>query len=119
VTGFKRKDPAEEPPGPVSTGQKDVKGQNPSPVQNAGRPAQQYGMTENPVEDLRIPAYIRKNISIHEPFESGTSPVIPASHTPESGVKHPGGIGGAEEQIQKGHPDTPAYLRRKNNASLQ
>jgi cell division protein FtsZ len=111
VTGFKRKEPGEEPRPTVQTGTKETRSPRPVPVAGPVRPVQQAGFPEPTVDDLRIPAYIRKNLAINEPSElsggrpsTGTRPVMAPAD---------------DEQIQKGQSDTPAYLRRKNGAPLQ
>jgi cell division protein FtsZ len=114
VTGFKRKEPGEEPQSAGSSVVKDSKGQKLPPLAGILKPVQQAGYADSPVEDMRIPAYIRKNISIHEPFDAVPS----ASESKQvATVKPLSTAADAEEQIQKGQPDTPAYLRRKNSAS--
>lgn len=115
VTGFKRKDAA----GAVDQG----KGQPPvsrirdhrqggGPVSPALRSVV-TGLPERQEEDLRIPTYIRRQISIHDPLEVGIKN-RPAPDA-ESGSHAQGVADEAEDQIQKGLPDLPAYLRRKNN----
>ena len=69
--------------------------------------------SERQEEDLRIPAYIRRQLSIHDTREvgSGKQGARDADHNPLAlGVK-----GEREDRIEKGLTDTPAYLRRKNN----
>ncbi|MCE1273753.1 MAG: cell division protein FtsZ [Chlorobiaceae bacterium] len=112
VTGFSRKEPGEEPRTTVQTNVRESRSPKPAPSPGTVRPTQTVGFTEPTVEDLRIPAYIRKRLSINEPTENsgGRGPVIPKPFTPASGD---------DEQIQKGQPDTPAYLRRKNGSPLQ
>jgi cell division protein FtsZ len=65
------------------------------------------------VEDLRIPAYIRRQLSIHDSRDAGTrkNSAPDDSHNPLSS----GGSSEREDKIEKGLSDTPAYLRRKNN----
>ena len=110
VTGFKRKEPGEEPPPTVQTGTKEQRNPRPVPIAGPVRPVQPGGFAEPPIDDLRIPAYIRKNLAINEPSElSGVRP---------STAARPMMAPADDEQIQKGQPDTPAYLRRKNGASL-
>lgn len=64
---------------------------------------------------MRIPTYIRRQISIHDPLEIG----IKNRQAPdaESGNHAQGVADEAEDQIQKGLSDLPAYLRRKNNGA--
>lgn len=112
VTGFKRKEPGEAPRSTVQTGTKETRSARLIPTPGGPRPVQPAGFSDAPVEDLRIPAYIRKSLSINEPSESvggraqvASKPFLSASDD--------------DELIQKGQPDTPAYLRRKNGAPLQ
>ena len=114
VTGFKRKDAAgAEDPGkgqpPVSRIRDHRQG---GPVSPALRSVV-TGLPERQEEDLRIPTYIRRQISIHDPLEIGIKN-RPAPDA-ESGSHAQGVADEAEDQIQKGLPDLPAYLRRKNN----
>ncbi len=63
--------------------------------------------------DLGVPAYIRREIKIIEPVEKGVGSALR-----EGGVQYPSPSGRRapyEERIQKGKPDTPAYMRRLNN----
>ena len=68
---------------------------------------------ERQEEDLRIPAYIRRQLSISDPHEVAG----PKNTGLETDYNPPltGGRGEHEDKIQKGLSDTPAYLRRKNN----
>lgn len=70
---------------------------------------------ERQEEDLRIPAYIRRQLSINDPQEVGG----PKNTGIDSDYNPPlaGNRGEHEDKIQKGLSDTPAYLRRKNNSS--
>jgi len=73
------------------------------------------GLPERQEEDLRIPTYVRRQISIHDPLEVGNR-----KHTEqntENGGHFSRSIEEQEDQIQKGSTDLPAYLRRKNNGS--
>ncbi len=54
-------------------------------------------------DDLRIPAYIRRNIAIHDPQEIGGS---------SAGGGAPTGKSAGDDSISKGDTTTPAYLRR-------
>ena len=117
VTGFKRN--AEEsgketavrrPVTPVHT-------LRPGSVAQSAQPARPTAtlFSERQEEDLRIPAYIRRQLSIHDTREagSGNSGARDADHNPlPLGLK-----GEHEDRIEKGLPDTPAYLRRKNNGT--
>ncbi len=115
VTGFKRKDAA----GAGDPG----KGQPPvskirDPRQGSVSPALRSvvtGLPDRQEEDMRIPTYIRRQISIHDPLEIG----IKNRQAPdaESGNHAQGVADEAEDQIQKGLSDLPAYLRRKNNGA--
>ncbi len=108
VTGFKRKEPDEEPRPTVKTaGPREASLPRISPGPSSVRPAQTAGYVEPvPAEDLRIPAYIRKSLSIHEPKESSR---------PDGSVPRGSAAPDADDLIQKGQPETPAYLRMKNN----
>ncbi|NHQ59645.1 cell division protein FtsZ [Chlorobium sp. BLA1] len=65
---------------------------------------------ERQEEDLRIPAYIRRQLSIHDPHEvEGRK----NSGTTDQKTTVPAGTGDSDDKIQKGSTDTPAYLRRK------
>ncbi len=117
VTGFKRKEPGEEPRVVPQPGVQEAKTPKQAPVHSFVRPIQQSGYTDQPGEDFRIPAYIRKNKSITEPFDSARTEGSAGRHP---GIpKSPGTNSEDDEQIQKGQTDTPAYLRRKNNGPLQ
>jgi cell division protein FtsZ len=117
VTGFKRKEPGEEPRTPPQAEPKDAR--TPKHSLNPGfvRPLQPAAISDQSIEDLRIPAYIRKSLSITEPVDIARTDA--ASARPNTGAKLPGPDSDDDEQIQKGQPDTPAYLRRKNNGPLQ
>jgi cell division protein FtsZ len=68
---------------------------------------------ERQEEDLRIPAYIRRQLSINDPHEVGVQKKT--GHDTDYNPSITGGRGEHEDKIQKGLSDTPAYLRRKNN----
>ena len=68
---------------------------------------------ERQEEDLRIPAYIRRHLSINDPHEVGVRKNT--GHDTDYNPSIVGGRGEHEDKIQKGLSDTPAYLRRKNN----
>ncbi len=73
----------------------------PYPVQP--RPQQVHAGSQEPSSDeLKIPTYIRKKISIHEPME--VSSKSPDSKSEESN---------SDDIILKADPNTPAYLRRR------
>ena len=69
--------------------------------------------SERKEEDLRIPAYIRRQLSINDPHEVEVRKNT--GHDADCNVPLTGGRGEREDKIQKGSSDTPAYLRRKNN----
>jgi cell division protein FtsZ len=112
VTGFKRKEPGAEPRSTVQTGTKETRSPRLMPSPGGPRPVQPAGFSEVPVEDLRIPAYIRKSMSINEPSEL-------AGGRPQAGPKPFSSASDDNELIHKGQSDTPAYLRRKNGTPLQ
>ncbi|MCW8796501.1 MAG: cell division protein FtsZ [Chlorobium sp.] len=60
------------------------------------------GLQELKPDDLRIPAYIRRKIAIHDPMEPGSR-----RKTPNAGDER------SDDVIQKGDAGTPAYLRRR------
>jgi len=114
VTGFRRKDMDEGKAPAVRHPVVAVPGIRPGQAPPTGRkPVSNY--TERQEEDLRIPAYIRRQLSIHDPSEIGLR-----KNTVRD-VEHPppiiSGRGAHEDIIQKGLSDTPAYLRRKNNGN--
>jgi cell division protein FtsZ len=117
VTGFRRMEPGEEREAGAPTGQQERAASKAPPAQGFGRPVQASGYPETVVEDIRIPAYIRKSRSIKEPFDIGRAEG--QATRPLSGSNQPGALDDDNEQIQKGSPDTPAYLRRKNNPPRQ
>ncbi len=112
VTGFKRKTqddgtaPAVRPFVPPVQGLR--LGQAPS---SSRQGASLYA--ERKEEDLRIPAYIRRQLSINDPQEiEGRKNT---GHDADYSPPIVGSRGEHEDKIQKGLSDTPAYLRRKNN----
>lgn len=113
VTGFKRKDKDEGKDSvvrrSVAPGQVSRSGQN----SQSARPSSVPLNPERQEEDLRIPAYIRRQLSIHDPREVGGRNNI--LHSSDHNPLISGGNGEHEDKIQKGSSDTPAYLRRKNN----
>ncbi|NTU52521.1 MAG: cell division protein FtsZ [Chlorobiaceae bacterium] len=111
VTGFRRMEPESDLRIPApQVGQRDTSTPKAPPHQSFARPGgYSTGMPEPVVEDMRIPAYIRKSLTIKEPFDIGRNDTPP-------GRTHVGTDD--SEQIQKGATDTPAYLRRKNNPPL-
>ncbi|WP_294346049.1 cell division protein FtsZ [Prosthecochloris sp.] len=54
-------------------------------------------------DDLRIPAYIRRKIAIHDPMEVGSPSKEGGSKTEEN----------SDDMIRKGESSMPAYLRRR------
>jgi cell division protein FtsZ len=118
VTGFRRMEPDSDlRPVASQPGQRETVVPKALPVQGFGRPAHPAAFPEQVVEDMRIPAYIRKSLSIKEPFDIGGREGAPSRSYSGSGPLSSGGTDD-NEQIQKGQPDTPAYLRRKNNSPL-
>ncbi len=111
VTGFKRKEQTEgkEPVVrlPVTPVQGLRSGQSAPSVRHAASM-----FPERQEDDLRIPAYIRRQLSIHDPRDAENKKNAPreADNNPLNTT----GSGKHEDKIQKGLPDTPAYLRRKN-----
>lgn len=118
VTGFRRREEESESRGAATQpSQRDAAMPRTPPVQGFGRPCHPSGIPEPVVEDMRIPAYIRKSLSIKEPFDIGRNDAPSSRPYPGTSPLAPGTDD--NEQIQKGQPDTPAYLRRKNNSPLQ
>jgi cell division protein FtsZ len=117
VTGFKRVEPGEARQSGLQTGPQEKVAPKAPPAQCFGRPMHSSGYPEQVVEDMRIPAYIRKSRSIQEPFDIGRAGSDAARRAGGSNTLP--GQGDDNEQIQKGSADTPAYLRRKNNPPLQ
>jgi len=115
VTGFKRKDSSipddHEPERQQHARTSDHRQGSLSPALRSVV----TGIPERQEEDLRIPTYIRRQISIHDPLEVGlkTRTVTDA----ESSGHAKGGADEPQDQIEKGHPGLPAYLRRKNNGA--
>ena len=111
VTGFKRKDHEDGKPPLVNAPAAHVPGMRPGQI-----PVSRQSISLSPErqeEDLRIPAYIRRQLSIQDPDEVGLrkNHGTNLDHNPALAV----GKGEHEDKIQKGLSDTPAYLRRKNN----
>ncbi|HHE32361.1 MAG TPA: cell division protein FtsZ [Chlorobaculum parvum] len=113
VTGFKRVEQEQQASSP-SSARKESSTSSPPVAQGFGRPAHPtaVGVPEQVVEDRKIPAYIRRNLSISEPFDIGRV------GEPAGGKKPLKPESGDDEQIDKGSADTPAYLRRKNSSPL-
>ncbi|MEI6847348.1 MAG: cell division protein FtsZ [Chlorobiaceae bacterium] len=112
VTGFKR---IEQNDGkeskmriPPAVAQESRFGVPASPIRSASSV-----YIERQEEDLRIPAYIRRQLSIHDPHEVGMKKNIGNStdQKPSVSVR----LENKDDKIQKGSSDTPAYLRMKNN----
>ncbi len=113
VTGFKRKEQGDEKVPPVRQPAAAVPGgrHGHMPASSIRQGSGLY--PERQEEDLRIPAYIRRQLSIHDPHEIGIK-----KNTAHDSSYHPpvaGNAGEHEDKIEKGLSDTPAYLRRKNN----
>ncbi|ABB24947.1 cell division protein FtsZ [Pelodictyon luteolum] len=118
VTGFKRKD--QEPPKPrereeppaMTSGMRTV-----PPRQHRSHQmpfaAQQGAAAERPDEDLRVPAYIRKNIQISGPYDAAGR--MTDGQGGGFGRASAGRNGEHEDIIQKGQSDLPAHLRRTKN----
>ncbi|HED30810.1 MAG TPA: cell division protein FtsZ [Prosthecochloris aestuarii] len=64
-------------------------------------------------DDLRVPAYIRRKISIHDPLDLGSSSHTRAPQADDAEDITMPSSRKNEERIRKGSPDTPAYLRRR------
>jgi cell division protein FtsZ len=114
VTGFKRKDEEEGVAPAVRRQVSPVPSVRPGQIPTPGRkPVTHYG--ERQEDDLKIPAYIRRQLSIHDPHEVG----LKKNKVQDVGQNSPfsDGRGEREDSIQKGLSDTPAYLRRKNNGN--
>lgn len=112
VTGFKRKEAGCEQQESSPSGRQESSMPSTSPSQGFGRPAHPAGPPEQVLEDRRIPAYIRRNLSIKEPFDTGRTGDSGAVSKPFSPDSGDGG------QIRKDSASTPAYLRRKNNPPM-
>ncbi|TLU87402.1 MAG: cell division protein FtsZ [Chlorobium sp.] len=113
VTGFKRKDREDAKDPVVRRTAAQVPGMRPGHIPASVRQTVSLS-PEKQEEDLRIPAYIRRQLSIHDPHEVGLrkTPGAEAELNPSLVA----GRGEREDKIQKGLSDTPAYLRRKNNS---
>jgi len=112
VTGFKRMEQSEEKASSVRQPVTVV----PGGVRPGQGPSLRHSVSlypERQEEDLRIPAYIRRQLSIHDPRDVSISQN--AGHDVDHNPLLSGGTGEHEDKIQKGLSDTPAYLRRKNN----
>ncbi|MBF0586106.1 cell division protein FtsZ [Prosthecochloris sp. N3] len=111
VTGFNRREQDEGEQAPAGAG--DVPGHpahlhhSPFAASPAANSSGYHG--QNP-DDLRVPAYIRRRVSIHDPRDVGSR----QSRTTDdaSDITMPSGRPG-DERIRKGETDTPAYLRRR------
>ncbi|KAA6233280.1 cell division protein FtsZ [Chlorobium phaeovibrioides] len=107
VTGFSRRqesagaEPIKEKDGPQSGPQVEPFG------------AQRGSSKGVSPENLAIPAYIRKNISIRGPYDAPGGGF--AGHEGRFEPYGPGGQCNHEDLIQKGQSDLPAYLRRNIN----
>ncbi len=110
VTGFKRTDQGTDQVSPARRPLAVVPimrhGQVPAPPRQA---SSLY--PERQEDDLRIPAYIRRQYSISDPHD-----VAAKRHTaqyPDRPAPPKGGWGEQQDFIEKGQSETPAYLRRK------
>jgi len=111
VTGFKRKDHDEGTIPAVRHSAAQVQGVKPGQIPASVRQTLPLS-PERQEEDLRIPAYIRRQLSIHDPDEVGLrkNSGQNVDHNPALAV----GNKEHEDKIQKGSSETPAYLRRKS-----
>jgi len=113
VTGFKRKDAGESgsqsKAQPASRSSDHRQGQFSPALRTVVT-----GLPDSQDEDLRIPTYIRRQISIHDPLEVGMKKKIPDCDNNSHSQR---GADEQEDQIQKGLTDLPAYLRGKNNGA--
>ncbi len=110
VTGFKRTD---QGAGSVSAARCPVAV---VPMMRHGQvpaPPRQVSSTypERQEDDLRIPAYIRRQYSISDPQDVAAK--RNTAQYPERSASLKGEWGVQEDFIEKGQSDTPAYLRRK------
>ncbi len=114
VTGFKRKDRDDGKIPAVRHPVAQIPGMRPGQIHASVRQTASLA-PERKEEDLRIPAYIRRQLSIHDPHEVGLR------KNPAQDVDQNPSLAGEraehEDKIQKGLSDTPAYLRRKNNGN--
>ncbi len=102
ITGFSRNHGDEEPEDSEDTQAVDTNVSR--GVYAAHQPMSRQvspGTQELNPDDLRIPAYIRRKIAIHDPMEVG---VKGNSSKEKENSRH--------DMIRKGETDTPAYLRR-------
>ncbi len=63
-------------------------------------------------DDLRVPAYIRRKISIHDPLDLGAGKSQSKQIDDPDEITMPSSRS-SDDRIRKGSPDTPAYLRRR------
>ncbi|NTV97763.1 MAG: cell division protein FtsZ [Chlorobiaceae bacterium] len=111
VTGFKRREPGETKESTSRHPSAAVKGMRYGQSPQPARPGMS-GYPERQEEDLRIPAYIRRQVSINDPNHPG----LKGRPGFDSDQNLPG-PGEHEDKIQKGLTGTPAYLRRKNTGN--
>lgn len=115
VTGFRRMDQErakprerEEPPAPAP-------GLRPVPSRPVRQPHTPFAVggssAERQDDDLRVPAYIRRNILIEGPYDTPGQ----GGSGGGFGRTSAGRSGELEDIIQKGQSDLPAYLRRTKN----
>jgi len=110
VTGFKRVEESDEHESAQRSSSSASQGfrQGQALSSSVRQPNSVY--PERQEEDLRIPAYIRRQLSIHDPHEvEGRK----NSGATDQKTTVPAGTGDSDDKIQKGSTDTPAYLRRK------
>ncbi len=105
ITGFSRADDGESAKDSASG----MHGRNPEIPKGLHSP-QAYrhsgtGMHEQPDDDYERPAYLRRNISIREPFDVPRQAKDDGAEEDESG----------NDVIRKGEAGTPAYLRRRGS----
>jgi cell division protein FtsZ len=114
VTGFRRKEQDDGKAPPIRRTVAAVPGMRLGQIPASVRKTVSL-YPERQEEDLRIPAYIRRQLSIHDPHEVGLRKNN--VQDPDQSPTMSGGRGGHEDIIQKGLSDTPAYLRRKSNGN--
>ncbi|RDD31317.1 cell division protein FtsZ [Prosthecochloris sp. ZM] len=64
-------------------------------------------------DDLRVPAYIRRKISIHDPLDLGGGKPHKPQNDESDDITMPSSRS-SDDRIRKGSTDTPAYLRRRH-----
>jgi len=106
ITGFSRAAGEEQPLSFDGMHAGEPKGGRAIPMQPFTRQVSP-GYQDLRPDDLRIPAYIRRNISIHDPMEVG------ARKSPSQGPSQGSSDDPRDEIMHKGSTDMPAYLRRR------